>query len=790
MSVEIITVLVILAAVIVLLVTEWAPLEVLALLVMGVLAITNIISPKEALAGFSNPAVVTIWAVFILSGGLTRTGIASILGRQLLKVSGQKDSTLVVIIMLISGGLSAFMNNVAVAALMLPVVMDIARKTNRSPSILLMPLAYGCLLGGLTTMIGTPPNILVSEALGENGLEPFSFFDFSPVGLFVMVSGITFVTFVGMRLLPDRSLTKETRGEGRDIMSQYQLKDHLFQIRIHQGSALVGRSLGRSRLGAALGLNVVGVKRGNETLLAPPVTEVIQADDQLIVEGRLEQIREMNLWRQLFGETDTIRLETLFAHGMRTAQLRLSPESSFINQTILDIDFRNRFGLNVLAIENGETQMVEDLKGKPLKADDIILVHGPLGNMDKLEEDSHFQPLEFMSADSMTLHDDLGRRLRQVKIPEESKLIGMTLSESRLGDAVDVQILYIVRRDGTALIPAADDRFETDDLLIVSGRPVMISILLMKGLEGMFVEESINQSDPSILEDDQVGLVEVMLSPHTVLSGKTLSQMNFRDKYGLTVLAIWRKGDAYRDELRDMPLQFGDALLLYGRWDRINQLGREPDFLVLTETAQEIPREEKAPVALTIMAAVLIPVILNWVPIYIAVVIGAALMVLTRCLTMEEAYRAIEWKAVFLIAGMLPLGTALDNTGAARLLAEGVVGALGPFGPHAVLFGLLAITFLATSIIPTAALVVLMVPIALNTAAGMGISPYALMMGIAMAASSSFTSPISHPANVLVMGPGGYRFIDYIKVGVPLTLLILALLMLVLPVFWPLSPAG
>ena len=790
MSAEILTVLAILAAVIVFLVTEWAPLEVLALLVMGVLAVTGIVSPKEALAGFSNPAVVTIWAVFILSGGLTRTGIANILGRQLLRVSGKKDSTLVVIIMVIAGVLSAFMNNVAVAALMLPVVMDIARKTRRSPSILLMPLAYGSLLGGLTTMIGTPPNILVSEALGDNGLEPFSLFDFSPVGLVVMVSGILFVTFVGMKLLPDRSSAGEASGKGPDILSQYQLKDHLFQIRIHEGSALVGRTLARSRLGAALGLNVVGIKRASGTLRAPSITEVIRVDDRLIVEGRMEQIREMNLWRQLFGETDTIRLDSLFAHGMQAARLQLSPESSFNNQTLLDMDFRSRFGLNVLAIERDGVQMVEDLKVSTLRSGDILLVHGPFENLDKLQDDSNFLPPEFMSAESMPLHADLGRRLRRVMIPKESKLIGMTLSESRLGDAVDVQILYIIRRDGSALIPSADDCFETDDQLIVSGRPVMMSILLMEGLEGMFIEESINQSDPSILENDQVGLVEVMLSPHTVLSGKTLSQMNFRDKYGLTVLAIWRKGQAYREELRDLPLQFGDALLLYGRWDRINQLGREPDFLVLTETAQEVPNEDKAPVALTIMAAVLIPVIMNWVPIYIAVVIGAAVMVLTHCLTMEEAYRAIEWKAVFLIAGMLPLGTALDNTGAAQLMAEGVVGALGSFGPYGVLFGLLAITFLATSIIPTAALVVLMVPIALSTAAGMGISPYALMMGIAMAASSSFTSPISHPANVLVMGPGGYRFVDYIKVGLPLTLLILTILMIVLPVFWPLTPAG
>jgi di/tricarboxylate transporter len=786
MSPEIIIVLSILVAVIVLLVTEWTPLEVLAMLVMGVLAVTNIVTPKEALAGFSNPAVVTIWAVFILSGGLTRTGIANILGRQLLKVAGGGESLLVVIIMVIAGGLSAFMNNVAVAALMLPVVMDIARKTDRSPSTLLMPLAYGSLLGGLTTMIGTPPNILVSEALRDNGLEPFSLFDFSPVGLIVMVVGIAFVTLVGTRLLPKRDLAKETAGSRKDFRSQYRLQEHLFQIKIPDGSALVGKTLAKSRLGAALGLTVVGITRSGATLLAPSITEVIQSDDLLIVEGSPDQIQEMNHWGQLLTETDTIGPDTLLAHGMRVARLGLKPGSAYENQTLSDIGFRNRFGLNVLAIERGERQMDEDLKFQPLKSGDTIVVHGPSGKLAELVDDVHFLPPEVLTAGDMARQTDLGQRLRQLRVPDESKLVGLTLSESRLGDAADVQILCIVRRDGTALIPTSDDRFEADDRLVVSGTTDMISILLMQGLQGMFVQDSIHQPDLAILEDAQVGLVEVMLSPHSVLSGMTLRRMNFREKYGLTVLAIWRKGTAYREDLRDMALQFGDALLLYGPWDKINLLGREPDFLVLTETAQEAPREEKAKVALTIMAAVLIPVIMGWLPIYIAVVIGAAFMVLTRCLTMEEAYRYIEWKAVFLIAGMLPLGTALDNTGAARILAEGVVGALGPFGPYAVLFGLLVITFIGTSIIPTAALVVLMVPIALKTAASLGISPYALMMGIAMAASSSFTSPISHPANVLVMGPGGYRFIDYVKVGLPLTLVVLIVLMIVLPIFWPL----
>jgi len=788
MSPEIITVLAILAAVIVLLITEWMPLEVIALLVLGVLAVTGIVTPIEALSGFSNPAVVTIWAVFMLSGGLTRTGIANILGHQLLKVAGHKETLLVVVIMVIAGVLSAFMNNVAVAALMLPVVMDIARKTDRSPSTLLMPLAYGSLLGGLTTMIGTPPNILVSEALRENGLTPFKLFDFTPVGLAVMLSGIAFVALVGTRMLPKGTKTKETSGTRLDFRSQYELQERLFQIKIPPGSTLVYKTLAKSRLGSGFGLNVVSITRDNRTLLAPEATETIQPNDVLIVAGHLDRIQELNHWGQLTTEPDSIGVETLFSNGMQVAELQLSPKSSYANQTLSKIDFRNRFGLNVLAIKQKDHQIYEDLTIQKISVNDVLVVQGLQMQITALENNSDFLPPKQLQPSTLINNYHLDKRVSHLQVPEGSNLIGLTLNESRLGNAVDVQILCIVRQNGTALIPTSSDCFEPGDRLVVSGSSDMVSILLMQGIEGVFIQEQPQPLGPSMLENDQVGLIEVMLSPHSVLSGITLREMNFREKYGLTVLAVWRKGRAYRSQLRDMVLEFGDALLLYGHWKKLTVLGQEPDFLVLTETAQELPRKEKAGVALLIMAAVLLPVMMGWVQIYIAVIIGAACMVLTKCLTMEEAYRYIEWKAVFLIAGMLPLGTALDTSGAARLLAEGVVGVLGPLGPYAVLFGLLVITFLGTSIIPTAALVVLMAPITLKTSAALGISPYALMMGIAMAASSSFTSPISHPANVLVMGPGGYRFIDYVKVGVPLTLVVLVVLMVVVPIFWPLTP--
>ena len=788
MSGEILIVLGMLIAIIVLLVTEWMPLEVLALLVLGVLAVGGIVTPVEALAGFSNPAVVTIWAVFILSGGLTRTGIANILGRQLLKVSGRRSSHLVVTIMAVSGVLSAFMNNVAVAALMLPVVMDIARKTDHSPSLLLMPLAYGSLLGGLTTMIGTPPNILVSEALRENGLASFRLFDFTPVGLPVMIAGIAFVTFIGTRMLPKRNIVAETDGLHRDPSTEYHLAERLFQIQIPPGSALFGSTLMKSRLGSDLGFNVLGITRGKKTLLAPKPSEVLRAGDRLIVEGDLERIHEMNHWGQLVSESPPVDSNLLFFNHMQVAEVQIAPGSFFVNQTLPGMGFRNRFGLNVLAIERDHQQVDEDLKFLPLQADDILVVHGPEGKIKAMEKDSDVLEVRPVTLEGFQAHYFSNDRLHQLRVPAISNLVGLTLRESRLGDAVNVQILSITRRNGTCIVPTSDDRIEPDDRLLIFGDAGIGMVILLQGLEGVFVQDNTPRPDASMLENDQVGFVEVMLSPHSVLSGQTLRQIHFREKYGLTAVAIWRKGRAYRSDLSHMSLEFGDALLLHGPLRNLRVLGREPDFLVLTEKAQETVREEKAITALSIMGAVLLPVIMGWLPIYISVILGAAFMILTKCLTMEEAYRYIEWKAVFLIAGMLPLGNALDKSGAAQFLAEGIVGLLGPFGPHAVLFGILAVTFLATSIIPTAALVVLMVPIALKTSAGLGISPHALMMGIAMAASSSFTSPISHPANVLVMGAGGYRFMDYVRVGLPLTLVVLLVLMLVVPIFWPLTP--
>ena len=786
MTPEIALILSILSISVFLLITEWIPMEVTALLSLGAVALTGLVSPVDALSGFSNPAVVTVWAVFILSGGLTRTGVANAIGRIVLRMAGTRETTMIIVIMTTAGVMSAVMNNVAVAALMLPVVMDIARHTGKPPSRLLMPLAYGSLLGGLCTQIGTPPNILVSDALRDAGLTSFTFFDFTPVGLTVLFSGIAYMTFVGRHLLPQRDVAKESSTERTvDWQTQYDLQERLFRIRVPQDSILINKTLAQIRLGSVLGWNVVGITRAGHTMLAPGPTATLQAGDRLTVEGRIEALNELKNWHQLVIEEDSIDLQEPYADDVKLGEVALPGNSRFVGSTLNSIGFRARFGANVLAICRNSTVKRTYLQDDPLQRGDKLLVAGTDPHLEELKRTNGFEKFRYVDRTELTDVYHLHERLMIMRVPSDSALVDKSLKQSRLGDALGSRVLGILRGDDPIIMPEPGEVLQADDRLVVEGR--MRDFDNLRGLEALVIER---QKDPDVegLISNDAGLVEAILSPQTSLEGKTLRQINFREKFGLNVLALWRRGKAYRSNLRDVDLRFGDALLLLGPREKIELLGREPDFIVLTEQAQEELRLEKMKLSMVIMGGVLLPVIIGWVPIYIAAVVGAALMVLAGCLTMEEAYRQIEWKAVFLIAGMLPLGTALDQTGAAKLIAEGVVALVGPMGPQAVMFGLIALTFIATCFVPTAALVVLMAPIALSTSANMGLSPYGLMMAIAMASSASFTTPISHPANILVMGPGGYRFADYLKVGGSLTLVVLAVLMLVMPLFWPLQP--
>ena len=786
MTIEIALVLGILLIALVLFVTEVLRMDLVALLVLSTLGISGLVSPAQAVSGFSNAAVITVWAMFILSEGLTRTGIANILGQQLLRVSGRSEISLILVVMLTAGGLSAFMNNIGVAALMLPVVVNIARRTETPPSRLLMPLAYGCLLGGLTTLIGTPPNLLISDALTQSGARAFQLFDFSPVGLGALAVGTLFVALVGRLILPqkDPSGASNLRSQ-RNLRTLYGLQERTFVMRIPQESVLIGKTLADTRIGSAVGLIVIALDRGTRIEALPSRQTVLQGGDKILVQGRLDRFEELRRWSEVVIEREAPLLQSLVSDRVKLVEVMVATDSAMVKELLHHTEFRRRFGANVLAIRRDDLVRRVNISHVPLRGGDFLLLQGSEESLTKLERSKEFSEIRPVSEDDLMETYRLQESVFVIRIPKGSRLGGSTLAQSRLGDAFDFRLLATFREGMLQLMPEPDELVLGGDLLLLQGRPEDLDEL--RGLQELEIE---NRVSPQLgnFESDRLAVLEATLAPHSPLAGTSMAEINFREKHGLELIAVWRSGRAIRSDLDRLQLQFGDALLLIGPRKKLAVFGDDPDFLTLTPIGTSPPDTRRAPLASLIMLGVVGSVVTGALRIEIAAIVGASLMVLTRCLNMEQAYRAIDWRAVFLIAGMLPLGIAMQETGTAQYLAGQVMEALGDFGPWPVIMGLYIVTAIGTMIVPTAALVVLMAPIVLSASADMGIAPQTAMMAVAMAASASFTSPISHPANILVMGPGGYSFSDYLKLGIPLTVIVFIVVMLLLPLFWPLQP--
>jgi di/tricarboxylate transporter len=594
MTPDIALVLAIIIIAVILFATEKLRVDVIALLVLLTLILTGLLEPFEAFSGFANPAVITVWAVYIVSGGLFRTGVADMLGEQIIRIAGNSEPRLIAIIMLTCGTMSAFMNNIGATAVLLPAVVGISRRAKIPVSRLLIPLSFSSLMGGNMTLIGTPPNVLAASILTDRGLPTFGFFDFLPTGLIVFGTGILYMVLVGRHLLPSRQTT--------DAMhASKQIREYASEIRIVSESPLVEKTLYESRLGAEYDITVIAIIR----------------------EGKLQSV---------------------------------------INRDTL------------------------------LLADDILIVKSSIQNL--------------MRA-----------------------------------------------RDSLNLAIEAEQKFNLDTL-----------------------------------DQDDIHIVEVTLAPRSRMVGQSLRGSRFRDQYGFTALAIWRGGEVITRRIRDVRLRFGDALLLEGPRYRLPALIQSEDFLVLEPVQLELRRRNKAPYAIGVMALVLGLVIVADFHISTAMVIGSVLMVLTGALTMDEAYQSIEWRSIFLIAGMLPLGMAMDSTGTARFLADQIISIIGGFGPLAILAGIYILSSLITEPMSNAAATVLMVPISIDVALGLGASPQAFVLTTVIAASTSFLTPVGHQANVLVFGPGGYRFSDYTRVGGLLNLAILAATLIFLPMIWPLFP--
>ncbi len=787
MTIEIALVLTILGVALVLFVTEKVRMDVTALIVLGALVVTGLVSPEDAVAGFSNGAVIAVWAMFILSDGLTRTGIANVISRTVLRFAGTSRETITVVIMLTGGVLSAFMNNIGVAALMLPVVIEIARRTRIPASKLLMPLAYGCLLGGLTTLIGTPPNLLIAGALQQAGETSFGLFDFTPVGGGVLVAGTLFIALLGRHLLPSIKREDEIQKRSqRNLRTQYGLHTRVFEMRVPHDSILVGKTLAQSRIGVAAGLIVIAREQDSKIELMPSRQTVLEGGDKLVVQGRLDRFREFQRWSEVIIEREAPVLEGLMEGQVKLMEVVIEEGSPLAGSLLRHSEFRKAYGANVLAIRRGRLVRRSNLGNVPLRPADTLLLQARPESALELEHSPDFAHCREVGEEKLRDTYQLQDYIFVVRIPLESQLSGDTLERSRLGDAFDFRLLALFRDGDLSVMPEPDQPLRGGDILLIQGRQQDLDVL--RGLQELRVQRG-GHTHLNAFESDRLGLLEATLEPRSGLAGRPLTEINFRDTYGLELVAVWRHGESIRSNLDQLKLEHGDALLVLGPRERLIVLERDPEFIILTPVTQRALDTRRAPIAGGIMLSVVLSVLAGWLPIYVAAVIGATMMVLSQCLTMEDAYRAIDWRAIFLIAGMLPLGTAMLESGTAAYLAQLTMQYVGPLGPWWVIGGLYIITAAGTLIMPNAALAVVISPIVLSACADLGIAPQTAMMAVAMAASASFASPISHPANLLVMGPGGYRFGDYLRLGLPLTVVVFVTVMVLLPLIWPLTPA-
>ncbi|CAH0345895.1 SLC13 family permease [Bacillus sp. CECT 9360] len=589
--------------------------DLVALTALLVLSITEILTMEEALSGFSNPVVIMIAGLYIVSAGAFSSGLAERLGSYFLSLSGNSERKLFVIVMLTAGLFSGLFSGTATVAVLLPIVTSMALKQKTSPSRFLLPLAYASSLGGVLMLISNSPNMIVNDVLRSNEFDTFDVFDFTPIGLVVLGAGLIFMLTAGRKLLPNQTVT--TKNSGKDISASelagiYKVYDRLFYLNIPEESDIVGERLSGLILPIKYEITVIEITR---------------------------KIKEKSLRQK--SQTFSAKADEI------------------------------------------------------LHPDDIILVFGEEKSVKGLAEDY-----------------DLGLK-----------------------------------------------KFNAD--------------AIKKHFLG-----------------SKFGLTEILIVPHSDYENQTLKDVHFREKYQCNVLAINRKGEYIQADVGTEQLQSGDALLIHGEWDNINRISADlQDVIVIGSESEDKERTDplgKAPVAAGIMALMLILLAVDIIPPVLSVLIAAFLMIVTGCIrSIEEAYQQINWESVFLLAAMVPLAIALNNTGGAMLISNGINEVLGGLGPYALLSGFYLLTMILAQFISNAATAFLIAPIAFLSAVTMHHSPYPFLLCVAVAASMAFSTPVASPTNALVMTAGEYKYKDFALIGILLQIFIGLIMIVVIPVFFP-----
>lgn len=587
-------VLIVVLSAVILFITEKVPLDLVALTIIATLMLSRIITLEEGLSGFSNPATVTVGAMLVLSAGLFKSGAVNILGTGLHKLSRYGSRIMTLTMMTCIGAISAFINNTAAVAMLLPVVMDTARNMRMAPSKLLMPLSFASMFGGVCTLIGSSTNILVSSIAERYGQPGLGMFEMTQLGLVFFFAGTAYMLVVGSRLIPDRR-------------------------------------------------------------------------------------RE----------------------------------------------------------------------------------------------------------DDLTQRFAMGEYLTEIVLLPEAKSVGRTIADAPLGKDIDLEILEVRRHAGRLQFPGPHTMLQADDILLVRCNAAQITRLQER--EGITLKSEMQWRDKD-LESDETRLMEAVVAPYSVLDGRSVRGIRFKDNFGATVLAIRHHGELVHENLNARILRGGDMLLLKVRTDSFKRLRDSPAFVMLSDVGLSTFRTQKLLTALAIIAAVVGAAALNVVPIVISAISGCALLILTGCLTMEEAYQAVEWKIIFLLAGVLTLGVALEKTGTALLLSNWLIATVGLWGPIALVSVFYLITSLLTEAMSNNATAALLTPIAIAAAQSLEVDPRPFLMAITFAASASFMTPVGYQTNTLIYGPGQYTFKDFLRVGAPLNILFWILATIFIPVFWPFQP--
>jgi di/tricarboxylate transporter len=608
--------------------------DLVALLSLLALFLTGTVTLDEALSGFSDTTVIMIAALFVVGEGLSRTGVTAWLGGRMLALAGRRTVRLLIVLMVGTALLSAFISNTGTVATLMPAVTSAAWRIGSVPSKFLMPLAFSANSGGLLTLTGTPPNIIINDTLIGAGYEGFGYFEFALIGLPLLVAAIPYMLFFGQRLLPEHKSGErpadlvETISE---LAQEYTLEGNLFWLRVRYGSQLVGRSLAESGLGRDYGVSVLRIERLESG-----------------INGSATGVRQpTSIVRQQIG--------------------RLQPE------------------------QNDPVPSADTI----IQAKDVMLVSGSTNDIDHI------------------------------------------MVRYNLG------------------IQRADSEY-----------PLLSEMLL----------------------SHEIGVAEVLLTPRSAYIGRRINDGNFAQKYNVRVLKI-RRQDKQLERI-DEPLKFGDALLVRGRWQDIELISNEARNFVIVGSPEEMSRQvvelnNQAVIATLSLVGMVILMVSGLVPTVIAASMAAMVMVLGGCLSMGQAYRAISWGSVVLIAALIPMSTALKTTGGAEFLANGLVNSLGNVGPLALMGGIFLLTTAFSQVISNSAATILVAPIVLQAATDLSVSPYPLLMIVAVSASAAFLTPIGSTTNLMVATPGEYNFNDFVRVGLPLVLIFLVISLILVPLIWP-----